>query len=287
MKNYNLSIATRKKPNKIFNEDLVGFSNNMYWLLDGATIPENQEILNGCDAVWLVKQISYHLNINSLNSEEKSLEEILEISLKGVQNDFFTKTALTMEQTKNHYIPSATLVLIRVLDNYIEYLVLGDSTLLIETDLSFVEITDKRLKSVAIDERKAIVDLVATGISYNHKNVHELHKKLVAKEQALLNVEGGYWMSSIEPNASKHALYGKIGFSRNARIALLSDGLTRAYTHFPICDSWESLLNYLKIYGVESCILKVRDYENEDSTGITYKRTKSSDDASGLYLEIT
>lgn len=286
MKNFNLSISSKKNPNKAHNEDLVGFSNNLFWLLDGATIPENMSIINGCDAIWLVNQISYHLNLNSINNQKKSLEEILEDSLKGVQKDFYSKSRLDFEEIKNFYIPSATLTLVRVLDDFIEYLVLGDSTVLIATETSFIEVTDKRLKTVAIEERQNIIDHIAKGFRYTDKTIKELHQKLVQKEQSLLNIEGGYWMTSIEPDAAKHSIQGKIEYGDTARIALLSDGLTRAYTHFSICDSWENLLKYLQDYGIESCILKVREYEKEDISGISFKRTKSSDDASGLYLEI-
>ena len=37
----NVSMAVNKNPNKFKSEDVVGYSNNFFWLLDGATSQAN------------------------------------------------------------------------------------------------------------------------------------------------------------------------------------------------------------------------------------------------------
>lgn len=281
---YQFFAASKKKPEKNDNEDLIGYANNHFWLLDGATTPTNMDILNNCDTLWLVNKINYYLTVNSFNND-LSLNKLLKLSFQNIQDDFLKEISPDIHKLNNFYVPTSTIALIKINKSHIDYAILGDSTILIKTNSNFIEITDKRLKSIAIKERNAIADLVSTGISYSDPKINTLHKELVQKEQSLLNKDNGYWMASLDPNVANHAITGSYNFEQEVQVSLMSDGLTRAYTHFPICDSWESLLEYIENNGIEHCINQIRKYENNDTHGSKYKRTKKSDDASGLYLK--
>jgi hypothetical protein len=60
---------------------------------------------------------------------------------------------------------------------------------------------------------------------------------LLALERAMRNREGGYWIAADDPRAALHALTGEYDLADPSaapvRIALVSDGVTRAVTRLP------------------------------------------------------
>jgi len=185
--------------------------------------------------------------------------------------------------------PSATVALVRHRGRQLDYLALGDSTLLLETRGGVSQHSDKRLARVAPLLRGQIRSRLRQGRGYDNPAHHDLVGQLVTAERAVRNTEGGYWIASHDPDAAHHALVGTCAIGTGPgevhRLALLSDGLERAVTVLGVHRSWDELLHALVTEGPAACIDAVRKAEAGDPQGRRHPRTAATDDASGLVAE--
>jgi hypothetical protein len=90
--------------------------------------------------------------------------------------------------------PSATVVLLRALDDRVDYLALADATLLLDTADGLKVVSDERVNQLAGKEREA-ANQVPTGSALKLRRRVQLIRAL----RRTRNRSGGYWVAAADP----------------------------------------------------------------------------------------
>lgn len=234
-------------------DDLFLDTEGVVGVFDGVTKPAG--IDTGCvhGAAWYVGSLAAELGaLVSPHRKRRSdtvfddsvrttlsLPDLLAKAIDGVQSRHAGVCDLTNPST-----PAASLCLLRTVEDRLEYLVLCDAVLVLETADGVEIVTDKRFSAVMADlplERPA----------------RELEKR------KLTNQLHGYWIAAATPEAAYHALTGSLpltGPHAVKRAALLTDGAARAVDAFGLFD-WRGLLDVVTDHGPDEFIRRVRTAE--------------------------
>jgi hypothetical protein len=231
------------------NDDFVLAAENFVGVLDGATEPAGVE--SGCvhDVPWLVAHLG--TNLGSLLAREPGAElaDVLRGAITATMTDHAGECDLT-----NPDSPSSTVAILRCGAVSVDYLVLGDSAVIIEHG-------DGGLL-VAHDDRTAhLSDYSFAGVS------------------RLRNTDEGFWVASTKPEAADQALVGSIPLADVSRAALMTDGVTRLVERFG--RSWLDVLDRLDKGGARQVVADVRAEESAAPAGAY--RGKLHDDATAVF----
>ena len=165
----------------------------------------------------------------------------------------------------------------RLKDTALEYLVLGDVTVLIDTADGIQVITDDRVDKTARAERDE-ADRYPFGSAEKQAALLRMkHAELAARNQP-----GGYWVAAADPFAAQHAITGEVPLDSVRRVAVLTDGAARLVALFGLLD-WPDVLDVLEQNGPTELIRRVRAIEAADPSCMKWARNKRSDDATAVY----
>lgn len=270
--------AVSKKPGKTIAEDVVGHRGDAYWLLDGATPPAGTSY--SALTVEYVQRLSESIYTRVLD------EDTLTNILRGCIADVAAAMASDVNEDSEWFEPSSTVSIVRVTDTSLEYLMLGDNSLLIELEGSTISETDDRIHTIAREER----DLVRKLRRANEENLNaerylRARKNLIQAELDSRNKDGGYWICSYDPDAVDHAVLGTVKKQVNDpfRVLLVSDGFARLVTHFAYCNDLKQLADAIQREGSDELFRLLRGLE-ENSSNFKQAASSTHDDASFLLL---
>ena len=160
----------------------------------------------------------------------------------------------------------------------VEYLVLCDSSLVLEHGGEVEVITDGRhAASVAQIRAEA---LAVRDVMDSPEHTDQL-RQVLTKQREHTNQPGGYWIAAANPAAAHEAITGAMtlhGPGRIRRAALLTDDASCAVEEFELFG-WRELLDVLTSDGPEGLIQRVRAAELNDYDGHARPRYKRHDDA--------
>ena len=176
--------------------------------------------------------------------------------------------------------PSATVAILREQPDAVDYLVLGDTTILLEEPTGIRTLTDDRLEQVAAGQHRAMHQH-ATGSTDHGRSFADL----VTEQRRHRNQPDGFWVASTDPAAAQHALTDTVPLDGLHRAAVLSDGATRLVDRFALLD-WPNFLDVLAEQGPDAIIAQVRAAEAIDPDGRRWPRGKRHDDASAAYCQL-
>jgi hypothetical protein len=174
--------------------------------------------------------------------------------------------------------PSATVTLLRALGDQVEYLVLADAVLLLDTRHGLCMVTDNRVNRLATRERTA---------AFQHPTGSAAHQRwrlrMISVLRRARNQPGGYWVAAADPLAAKHAITDVLPRREVRCAALLSDGASRLVDQFRLA-TWDEMLVMLDNDGPAELIRRVRAAEATDPDGRRWPRSKRHDDATAVYV---
>lgn len=263
-----VTFATEAAPGRP-NEDFVAATSDAIVLLDGAGTPAGSE--SGCvhGVAWYARSLGSNL-IAGLAQDGKPLTEILAEGIKAVASlhDFVC-------DLDHPGSPSATVVMLRRTADTLDYLVLADSVLVLDT-------LDAAEPLVVCDDREALVgaahrtsmDALPSG-SPEHAAAHRKYVETLREHR---NRDGGFWVAAADPLAAEQALTGTVPTSGVRAAALLSDGASRLVDRFHLA-TWRQALDVLAGSGPAELIRRVREAERSDPDGSRWPRGKTYDDA--------
>jgi hypothetical protein len=230
------------------NDDFVLATERFVIVLDGATEPVGVE--SGCvhDVPWLVGRLAVNLAGALLQDTAVGLVDVLRDGIVETMADHADTCDLS-----NPDSPSSTVAVLRSGADAVDYLVLGDSAVLIERG-------DGELL-VAHDDRTAHLD------DYS-----------VAGVSRLRNSDEGFWIASNRPEAADKAITGSVPLTDVTRAALVTDGVTRLVERYG--RTWPDLLDRLDKNGPRELVAEVRAEELATPTG-TF-RGKVHDDVTAV-----
>jgi hypothetical protein len=258
------------------NEDFAAAGLGAAVLLDGAGVAGAE---TGCvhGIAWFSSTLGGLLLSSIAAVPARPLTDCLADSIRAVRSLHEDTCDLTYRAS-----PTSTVVAVRAHGGVLDYLVLGDSTLLLaEADGSTAAITDQRLDEVG-KRLRGPVDTLPTGSSEHSAALAEYRDALTG----LRNRPGGFWIAGPTPEAADHALAGTVPLKSLASVTLLSDGATRLVDSFELAD-WKETLALLNSSGPDELIRRVREAEAGDPDGRRWPRGKVHDDATVLHWSLT
>lgn len=254
------------------NEDGVFVGPGAVVVLDGLSAPKDLPMACIHGTPWYVRQLGTRL-VALMGDERQPLAEVLRTAIGDVTTMHSGACALDKEA-----VPASTVTMVRRRRAVVDYLVLSDSVLVLDTAGTIQAIADTSVNAVAGPEMAAALAGPA-GTAERAARVSEL----VAVQRGLRNRPGGYWVAAIDPAAADHAITGSVPAAELRRAALLSDGASRLTDLFHQL-SWEELLGVLEAEGPAELIARTRLAEESDPDGTRWARFKVSDDATAAYI---
>jgi Protein phosphatase 2C len=229
------------------NEDYAVLGPDWAVLLDGATAPAGVD--SGCihDVPWLVRHLAQGI-ASELAVSSLPLADILAIAIATTCRDHARSCDLG-----NPDSPSSTVTMLRVRGGVLDYLVLGDTDIVLHQDGQIRVIHDDRTEKLP------------GGRPYTFQLVRE-HR----------NQPGGFWVASTNPRAAYEALTGRAEGA--AEVAMLTDGVVRLTDWYGW--DWQRVFGVLRNEGGPAGLIRrVREAEREH--GVPFG--KKHDDATAVY----
>jgi hypothetical protein len=222
---YDCQPASAHRPN----DDFVLAAETFVIVLDGATAPAGVE--SGClhDVPWLVAHLGTNLAARLVQDPQAGLVDILRGGIAATMADHDGTCDL-----RNPDSPSSTAAILRRGPDSVDYIVLGDSAVVIE-------LGDGELM-VAHDDRTAHLDDCS-----------------VAGVSRLRNTDEGFWIASNRPEAAGKAVVGSVPLADVTRAALMTDGITRMVERYG--RSWFDLVDRMDKCGPRQLVADVRAEE--------------------------
>ncbi|MEU0931780.1 MULTISPECIES: integrase [unclassified Embleya] len=252
------------------NEDFVVAGPTTMVLLDGVTSGSE----NGCKhgVPWFVQRLGTALFTHSAGRPDRSLAECLHDAIEDTSALHVDGCDLARPDA-----PAATAVVARVVEDRLEYLVLSDSTLLIERDEDLTVVTDDRLDVISVAARRRRDEHAVGGPAYL-----TAHQEYLDTLRMSRNVAGGYWVAAADPAAAGEALTGGLALGEVHALAALSDGASRLVDRYGLSD-WDRLMTTLRHFGPAELLARVRAAESSDADGARWPRGKICDDATAVW----
>jgi hypothetical protein len=238
------------------NEDWVGITPTVAVVLDGVTTFEGSRPVCTHGTPWYVD----HLGTKVL-AEATDTNVSLSASLANAID------AVAALHTGTCHVsdvgaPSAAVAVVRLGETRVEYLVLADVTVVLDSQDGLTVITDDRVDATVSDlEGRPGVGPV-----------------VMERRARYRNQEGGYWVAAADPEAAAHAITGDIELTKLRSAAALTDGVARIVAPFGKLD-WGGLVSCGLGSGPAAVIKRVRSAEDEDPDCERWPRFKTSDDA--------
>src|SRR5262245_37958196 len=267
----NVSFASAKGSGDV-NEDWVGATQSIAVVLDGITTPPGMGDV-GCThgTPWLVASIGSGVLLHGEQQPQLSLSEILRRAIADTAARHADPCDLNAPGT-----PSAGVAMLRTAGETLDYLVLSDAFVVIDTGDDVQGITDLRGQQVVADLRAATFAHPIGSAAHATKR-----RAMVDQQRSYRNAPQGYWVAAGRPDAADHALIGQVSLADVRRAAVLSDG-AGALVEYRLTD-WKRLLDTLEHYGALGVVDRVRKAERSDPHGLRWPRFKTSDDATAVF----
>ena len=243
-----ITYATQAAPGRV-NEDTAVCGDGWAVVLDGAPAPDGVD--SGCihDVPWLVRHLSAGIARRLLLGYE---------DLRAILGDAILETRQAhggLCDLANPDSPSSTVSIVRVRDDVLDYLVLGDSPVVVRHLDGITVLSDDRIAHLP-GGRPYTLELV----------------------RSLRNKPGGFWVASTEFEAARQAISGSIPWTAGTDVGMFTDGVTRLVEFYGY--DWRSIFGRLEAGGPSELISLVRSREQDEPLA----RGKQHDDATAVLM---
>lgn len=267
--------ASDPAPGRPENEDVVFRFGPLVGVLDGATVPDGFD--TGCvhGPAWYVRHLAARIGLAVAARPAATLMSSLAAAILAVRADHGNTCDLDHPGT-----PSSTVCLLRCGGDQVDYLVLCDSPLVLDTGAGIDVVTDDRLADALADLRRTAAALPDGGVDPATR-----FRRAVTVQRTRMNRTHGYWAAAGDPDAAYHAVTGTVplrGPNALRRAVLLTDGASCAVEQFGLFD-WAGLLEVVTVEGPEGLVDRVRAAERDHPDRL--RRRKRTDDATVALCE--
>ena len=260
-----VSVATSAGTAGRPNEDFVGAVPGALVLLDGAGIPGTESIcFHG--VAWYTHRLGGALLGRLSRADGRDLTAILAAAIGEIAAQHRDSCDITDPSS-----PQATVLMIRVDEDRLDYLLLADSFLV----LDLVGIGPQ----VVTDEREVAARRICAeplrGVPRGTPEYDRIRASCSADLRARRNQPGGYWIAKDDPHAAENAVLGRQPVADLNGVVLLSNGASRIVSPYGVTD-WPGVLDLLSTSGAAEVIRRVRQAEAGTAQG---SETQVPDDA--------
>jgi hypothetical protein len=252
-----MATAEAGRPGRT-NEDFVGAAPTAVVLTDGAGGVVGAETVCRHGVGWYACRLGGHL-LNLLSpgaaypaapATDRTLPALLAEAIEAVADDHRHTCDLADPRS-----PWATVAILRLRDGHAEYLVLGDSVLVLDRAGAPLVVTDPREVRIA-EPYQAALDTAVEGSAEYQRILRDGRTAMRANR----NRPGGYWVAQQDPRAAAEAVVGSLPVADLAGALLLSNGASRIVDRFGLAD-WAEVLTAVRTAGPDEIISRVRQAE--------------------------
>jgi hypothetical protein len=263
------------------NEDLAGSTGDFAWVLDGATPISDRTFFSAHDdAEWIVKAFDKIIRQTisedrTDNSDAQWLWEVLRIG--------FTRLAAVggerhpFSGIQKHELPTFAMAMVHFGPDCLDYALLADCEVVIDTDIGVVSYTDQRFESV---RRSTLARYLQLVDRYGRPRTLTMLRDQLSKNRSLMNIPGGHYVGTLDPACAETAVVGSLPVTKIRQVLLCTDGFARVVTLFRAL-SWADLFSGTSLSEATRVL---RECEANDTACRAYPRVKVSDDATALLL---
>jgi hypothetical protein len=245
------------------NDDFILVSSRWALVLDGVSSYPVPDV--GCQHTvpWFVGRLGLHLGYGLAIAPQASLPDLLADAIDRTAEEHGTGCDLSHPLT-----PAATVAIVRLTQDRVDWLVLGDATVAwLLADGTADAATDDRA-----DHLQGAPVIVA--------DVRRYDPAFVAKVR---NQPGGFWVAAADRAAAHQSLTGALPRDQVARVGLMSDGVTRLVERYGW--TWPEVFTSTDLHGPRHLINAVREAELGDPAPNRW-RGKRHDDATAVIARI-
>lgn len=258
-------------------EDLAGHHLDTFWLLDGASTPHRWAFATPQPSgAWLATQVDLAFRQILAAAPATPLAALVTEASRRVSALLTAEHPQATAEQLATGAPHTTLVLVRLQQTKLEYLLLQDSVLLVRPHAGseIVELKDTRQDRFNAEFYREAHDALRAGDAYGPR-YNRILDVMVDRERIHRNKPGGFFTFTGEDIASA-AVVGEVEVDSQCEVLLASDGGARYWTCFPgqRQDVLERPLHVLAEV--------VRTFEALDPLGAQYPRVGSQDDIAFL-----
>jgi hypothetical protein len=272
------------RPSSLYNEDSAFITDSSAWILDGASgLADRTFTHSPSDGQWFVHQWNEYLQ-EAITDDSRDLRDIVIEGIDTVKDNYFR--TITESNVDPISYPSSAVVIVRIKDNILEYFILGDCTLVVESNnTSCKSIVDNRIDAFDSLAVKEIHNLQKTKrMAFDEARARTL--PLLRKHRSYKNKKNGYWILEFDKNAVAHAIYSQEALYGETYLLLMSDGFAQLSTTFKKTENVAGLLNRAKKDGLNRLYQEIQEMAKIDKECMRFPRLKPLDDASAILLRI-
>ncbi|MFI9270169.1 protein phosphatase 2C domain-containing protein [Kitasatospora sp. NPDC052896] len=254
-------------------EDFATATPEALVLLDGSGSPDGME--SGCrhGTAWFVRRLGVHLLARLTDRSDRDIAECLADAIVETAALHGGRCDLAHPNT-----PAAMVVAARKHGGSLEYLVLGDSLLVLEPKEGPLRVLGDNQPFTEGEELRHAVRRSEPGSAERAA----LHLRYALAVRAVRNTGRGPWIAAAAPKAAGHAETGFVRLDTLSALAALTDGAGR-YTERYALGDWSDALRLMAESGPGALIARVREAERSDPCCERWPRGKARDDATALY----
>jgi hypothetical protein len=257
-------------------EDFAAASAEALVLLDGSSTPDDLE--SGCrhGTAWYARRLGVHLLARLTDRTDRTIAQCLSDAIAETAALHGGRCDLGHPNT-----PAAMVVAARLHGATLEYLVLGDSLLVLHPRRGAPRVIGDNQRFPGGERLRRQVWTTVPGTTERAA----LYREYARAVRAARNTGNGPWIAAATPRAAEHAETGFVPLAELRGVAALTDGAARFTDRFRL-GSWSDALRLLAESGPGELIAQVRAVERTDADCTRWPRGKASDDASALSARI-
>jgi Protein phosphatase 2C len=232
------------------NEDFVGAVPGAAVLLDGAGIPGSESIC-AHGVAWYTHRLGGALLGRLSRGDGEDLAAILATAIDEIAAEHRDTCDLAHPNS-----PQATVLIVRARGGGLDYLMLADSFLVLDTVRGAPQVVTDEREVAAKHACSAPLRGVPVGTPEFDRILDACKQDLRARR----NQPGGYWIAKDDPRAAAEAVTGSRPLPDLNGAALLSNGASRIVSPYDLTD-WPGVVELLDTDGPAEIIRRVRRSE--------------------------
>lgn len=255
-------------------EDFVVATPEAFVLTDGSSSPAGME--SGCEhgTAWYARRLGVHLLARLVDRPDRTVAQCLSDAIAETASLHGARCDLGHPNT-----PAAMVVAARCHGSALQYLVLGDSLLVLDRGGTYAVIGDNQ-PFPAGDRLRRLLHASVPGTPERQA----LHMRYALAVRAARNTEHGPWIAAALPKAAERAETGAVPLRELRGAAALTDGAARYVERYDQ-GGWPDAMRLMAAAGPSELIRRVRQLEAGDPDCTRWPRGKRSDDATALYAK--
>lgn len=270
-----------------YNEDSCDHLDNAAWVIDGATGLNGKNLVSDTsDAHWYSNWWNSYIRENL--KDQTRLDDFLYKGLEDVRREYIeiiSNKGIDISSISKIDLPSASICLTRVIDNRLEYIILGDCRLYIGQSNETIKISDEsvsKLDDEVFEKMRSLDDFGNVSLDDTKSRVMDK----IVENRLKNNTDEGYWILSFDKDAAYKARSGSIDIDQETRVMIASDGYFSASEKYHLYEE-RDLLDLTFKRGMESIYREIRDFESDEERVRFIPRFKSMDDSTCVVFEIS